>query len=139
MLKGGGPAITGATWPVPTPTPTPIRTPFLLSIFLPPSLPSSQTSAKITHVQIRAIGGGKYDVGGGEQFADLGTLVKHYQDNPMVETNGAVVKMTEPFHATRVSAASIQARVAELSKETDEVFGRAGFYDEFEELQVGGR
>jgi len=94
-----------------------------------------ETAAKITHVQIRAIGGGKYDVGGGEQFADLGTLVKHYQDNPMVETNGAVVKMTEPFHATRVSAASIQARVAELSKETDEVFGRAGFYDEFEELQ----
>lgn len=93
-----------------------------------------ESATKITHVQIRSIGG-KFDIGGGDQFNTLVELVTHYQETPMVQINGAVVKMSASFNATRVSAASIQARVAELSKETDEIYGRAGFYDEFEELQ----
>lgn len=96
---------------------------------------SSRSSAEsITHVVIRNVAG-KFDVGGGDLFNDLASLIEHYRTHPMAETNGAVVKMDHPFNATRVSAVSIQARMEELNKETDEVFGHAGFWEEFETLQ----
>ena len=37
--------------------------------------------------------GGRYDVGGGEQFDSLSDLVEHYRNNPMVETLGTVVHL----------------------------------------------
>lgn len=47
---------------------------------------------KVTHVMIRNQGG-RYDVGGGEQFAELTELVEHYKKNPMVEKSGTVVHL----------------------------------------------
>ena len=41
----------------------------------------------------------------------------------------------QPFNATRVNATSIQGRVKELSKEADKASGKAGFFEEFEQLQ----
>lgn len=89
------------------------------------------TEETVTHVIIRN-DKGKFDVGGGEKFNDLSALVEHYKSNPMVEKNGEVVKMISPLVSTRVSAASIEARIAELDKETDPVFGkvRAAFIGE---------
>ena len=55
---------------------------------------------KITHVMIRCIDG-KYDIGGGEEFPSLTSLVEHYKRNPMVETTGSVVNLKQPFNATR--------------------------------------
>lgn len=40
--------------------------------------------------------------------------------------------LLQPFNATRLNASSIQGRVKELSKETDEVYGKQGFWEEFE-------
>ena len=39
--------------------------------------------------------GGKYDVGGGEQFDSLSDLVEHYKKNPMVEQSGMVVHLKQ--------------------------------------------
>ncbi|XP_020898511.1 tyrosine-protein phosphatase non-receptor type 11 [Exaiptasia diaphana] len=89
---------------------------------------------KVTHVMIRNQGG-RYDVGGGEQFADLTELVEHYKKNPMVEKSGTVVHLRNPFNATRINAACIEDRVKELQKENKNVTGKAGFYEEFEVLQ----
>lgn len=50
----------------------------------------------------------------------------------MVETSGSVVTLKNALNSTRVSAASILGRFQELSKETDEVYGKAGFWEEFE-------
>mmetsp|Transcript_24786 Transcript_24786/g.64549 ORF Transcript_24786/g.64549 Transcript_24786/m.64549 type:complete len:557 (-) Transcript_24786:67-1737(-) len=97
-------------------------------------LSSRSTVDHVTHVVIRNVGG-RFDVGGGVLFEDLTSLIDHYRKNPMMEENGKKVRMAQPFNATRVSAISIQARMAELNKETDEVFGHAGFYEEFEKLQ----
>ena len=55
---------------------------------------------KVTHVMIRCIDG-KYDIGGGEEFPSLTSLVEHYKRNPMVETTGSVVNLKQPFNATR--------------------------------------
>ena len=43
--------------------------------------------------QVTLQDGGRYDVGGGEQFESLSDLVEHYRTNPMVETSGTVVHL----------------------------------------------
>ena len=74
-------------------------------------------------------------MGGGDEFESLTALVEHYKQSPMIETSGNVVTMTSPVNATRVSAVSIASRVKVLSKTTDTVFGKPGFWEEFEQLQ----
>uniref|UniRef100_A0A1A9VWP8 protein-tyrosine-phosphatase n=1 Tax=Glossina austeni TaxID=7395 RepID=A0A1A9VWP8_GLOAU len=56
-------------------------------------------------------------------------LIEHYKRNPMVETCGTVVHLRQPFNATRITAAGINARVEQLVK--------GGFWEEFEALQQG--
>ncbi|XP_037822790.1 tyrosine-protein phosphatase corkscrew isoform X5 [Lucilia sericata] len=73
----------------------------------------------------------KYDVGGGEPFNTLSELIEHYKRNPMVETCGTVVHLRQPFNATRITAAGINARVEQLVK--------GGFWEEFEALQQDSR
>ncbi|XP_055923172.1 tyrosine-protein phosphatase corkscrew isoform X3 [Eupeodes corollae] len=87
---------------------------------------SVRTDDKVTHVMIRWQDK-KYDVGGGEPFSTLSELIEHYKRNPMVETCGTVVHLRQPFNATRIAAAGINARVDQLVK--------GGFWEEFESLQ----
>lgn len=77
---------------------------------------SVRTDDKVTHVMIRWQDS-KYDVGGGEKFSSLCDLIEHYKRNPMVETCGTVVHLRQPFNATRITAAGINARVEQLQKE----------------------
>ncbi|KAI2798595.1 protein tyrosine phosphatase, non-receptor type 11, partial [Blomia tropicalis] len=92
---------------------------------------SVRTDDKVTHVMIRCTEG-KYDVGGGDQFASLTDLIEHYKKNPMVETSGTVVHLRNPFNATKIAASTIGNRVKILSEEN---YGKAGFWEEFEYLQ----
>lgn len=73
-----------------------------------------------------------FDVGGGPTFPSLTELVEHYKKNPMVETSGTVINLKVPFHATSFLPANIQARVVELQKQHQDVYGKAGFWEEFE-------
>ncbi|XP_061395368.1 tyrosine-protein phosphatase corkscrew-like isoform X3 [Musca vetustissima] len=91
---------------------------------------SVRTDDKVTHVMIRWQDN-KYDVGGGEPFNTLSELIEHYKRNPMVETCGTVVHLRQPFNATRITAAGINARVEQLVK--------GGFWEEFEALQQDSR
>lgn len=78
----------------------------------------------------------KYDVGGGDQFGTLCELIEHYKKNPMVETCGTVVHLRQPFNATRITAAGIDARVEQLCRENGpHCYGKGGFWEEFESLQ----
>lgn len=96
---------------------------------------SVRTDDKVTHVMIRWQDN-KYDVGGGDQFSTLCDLIEHYKKNPMVETCGTVVHLRQPFNATRITAASINARVEQLQKENgSHGYGKGGFWEEFESLQ----
>lgn len=80
---------------------------------------SVRTDDKVTHVMIRWHNN-KYDVGGGEKFSTLCELIEHYKKNPMVETCGTVVHLRQPFNATRITAAGINARVEQLQNENGE-------------------
>lgn len=87
--------------------------------------------AEITHVIIK-FKNGKFDVGGGPGFSALPDLIEHYRQNPLVETSGRVIKLEFPFHATSFLPRSIKQRYEELDKQTNDVYGKAGFWEEFE-------
>lgn len=88
---------------------------------------SVRSEDKVTHVMIRWQEK-EYDVGGGEKFGTLSELIEYYKRNPMVEMCGTVVHLRQPFNATRITAAGINARVEQLQKENDDYcYGKVGF------------
>jgi tyrosine-protein phosphatase non-receptor type 11 len=92
---------------------------------------SVRTDDTVTHVKIRC-SGGKFDVGGGDQFDSLSELIEHCKKNPMVDTTGTIVHLKQPLNATRIPASGIEIRVKELKRADGK---RAGFWEEFESLQ----
>ena len=92
---------------------------------------SARVDERVSHVMIRNKDS-KFDVGGGPTFPSLTDLVEHYKKNPMVETSGTVINLKAPFHATSFLPANISARVVELQKQHQDVYGKAGFWEEFE-------
>uniref|UniRef100_A0A8C2XZF2 protein-tyrosine-phosphatase n=1 Tax=Capra hircus TaxID=9925 RepID=A0A8C2XZF2_CAPHI len=108
---------------------------FVLSV-LTQQLDRADRQPRVTHIMIHFQPDGKYDVGGGEQFDTLGDLVERYRKNPMVERSGVVVHLRQPLKATRISPASIESRVQELSEAMDaSEKAKQGFWEEFEMLQ----
>ncbi|XP_065890896.1 tyrosine-protein phosphatase non-receptor type 11-like isoform X1 [Dysidea avara] len=95
---------------------------------------SAKVDDKVKHIKILNKGG-KYDVGGGNSFDSLGDLIEHYKKCPLVELSGDVVHLKQAYHATRIVPTSINDRVEELKKQNQDVFGKAGFWEEFEQLQ----
>lgn len=89
---------------------------------------------RVTHVMIRNHEG-RYDVGGGPSFVHLSEVIEHYKKNPMVETSGTVINLKVPFHATSFLPNHISQRAGELGKQNQDVYGKAGFWEEFEQLQ----
>lgn len=85
----------------------------------------------MSHIIIRNKDG-VFDVGGGPTFSGLTPLIEHYKKNPMVETSGSVIHLKHPFHATSFLPANIFQRVSELQKQNPDVYGKAGFWEEFE-------
>ena len=77
----------------------------------------------------------RFDVGDGRKFKTLDLLVDHFKQAPMVETSGSVVRLKQPVNATRVISSHIQGRISDLMKVATENFGKAGFWEEFEQLQ----
>ncbi|CAH2260487.1 tyrosine-protein phosphatase corkscrew [Pararge aegeria] len=94
---------------------------------------------RVTHVIIRRKDN-KYDVGGGLQFDDLVSLVDHYRNYPMVETTGDVLRLIQPFNATRIQVQHFHTRVKQLQKENEgpieSMAYKQGFWEEFETLQM---
>ena len=95
----------------------------------------ARTDDKVTHVKICYGKDGKYNLGGGETFDSLRSLIEFYKKNPMVETTGTVVHLKTPFNATRIIASTIDSRVKLLSKHNSSNGDKSGFWEEFEYLQ----
>ena len=78
---------------------------------------------------------GVFDVGGGPKFDSLTQLIEHYNRNPVVEASGSVLK--HPLRSTSFLPTSISQRISELQKQNPDVYGRTGFWEEFEVGRVG--
>ncbi|XP_046978268.1 tyrosine-protein phosphatase corkscrew [Vanessa cardui] len=100
---------------------------------------SVRTRDRVTHVIIRRKDN-KYDVGGGQSFDDLVSLIEHYRNYPMVETTGDVLRLIQPFNATRIQVHHFHTRVKQLQKENEgpieSMAYKQGFWEEFETLQM---
>lgn len=100
---------------------------------------SVRTRDRVTHVIIRRHDN-KYDVGGGQQFDNLVSLIEHYRNYPMVETTGEVLRLIQPFNATRIQVRHFHTRVKQLQKENEgpieSMAYKQGFWEEFETLQM---
>lgn len=100
---------------------------------------SVRTRDRVTHVIVRRQDN-KYDVGGGQQFPDLVSLIEHYRNYPMVETTGDVLRLIQPFNATRIQVRHFHTRVKQLQKENEgpieSMAYKQGFWEEFETLQM---
>ena len=92
---------------------------------------SARVDERVSHVMIRNKDE-KFDVGGGPTFSSLNDLVENYKKSPMVETSGVVIHLKHPFHATSFLPGNINTRVTELQKQNQDVYGKAGFWEEFE-------
>lgn len=113
---------------------------------------SVRVGDKASHVMIRNQDG-RFDVGGGPEFSNLTDLIEHYKKNPMVETSGngsyryhislwsvvtsttssgTMINLKHPYNATSFLPANINLRVSELQKPNNDVYGKAGFWEEFE-------
>ncbi len=99
---------------------------------------SARMDEHVSHVMIRHKDG-MFDVGGGPSFNSLQELMDYYKKNPMVETSGVVIHLKFPFHATSFLPSSIKQRVSELEKQNQDVYGKAGFWEEFEVKWWSGR
>lgn len=99
---------------------------------------SARVEERVSHVMIRSKDG-RFDVGGGPNYPSLNELIDHYKKNPMVETGGAVIHLKHPYHATAFLPGNIIARVTELQKQNQDVYGKAGFWEEFEVSSFNGR
>ena len=95
---------------------------------------STRVGDEISHVIIRHREN-KFDMGGGPQFPSLPDLIEHYKRNPLVETSGRVITLKSPFHSTSFSPLNVKLRVQELEKQNHEMYGKAGFWEEFEQMQ----
>lgn len=92
---------------------------------------SARIHGEVAHVMIDHRNG-KFDVGGGPSFPSLNEVIEHYRSNPMIETSGRVISLKAPFNTTSFMALNIGQRVKELEKESIDVVGKAGFWEEFE-------
>nr|CAH8828822.1 unnamed protein product [Trichobilharzia regenti] len=92
------------------------------------------TGEQVAHIMIHGKPNGMYDVGGGHQFSSLKELIDFYTNTPMVEKNGGLVSLKQPFNATRFNVSTIDQRMRQLEQENGHGSGLAGFLEEFEEL-----
>lgn len=95
---------------------------------------STRVGDEVSHVMIRHRDN-MFDMGGGPQFRTLPDLIEHYKKNPLVETSGRVINLKSPFHSTSFAPLHIKLRVQELEKQNHEMYGKAGFWEEFEQMQ----
>ncbi|KER26268.1 hypothetical protein T265_06464 [Opisthorchis viverrini] len=92
------------------------------------------TGEQVAHIMIQRRPNGMYDVGGGHQFSNLKQLVEFYYHTPMVEKNGGLVFLKQPFNTTRFNVSTIDQRIRQLEQESGHQGGLPGFLEEFEEL-----
>lgn len=95
---------------------------------------STRVVDEVSHVIIRH-DTDSFDMGGGPGFPSLNDLIEHYKKNPLVETSGRVIHLKMPFHTTSFLPVHIKLRVQELEKQNAEMYGKAGFWEEFEQMQ----
>ncbi|VDL88910.1 unnamed protein product [Schistocephalus solidus] len=88
----------------------------------------------VSHILICRKPNAKFDIGGGPEFSSLGQLIDYYSRSPMMDKNGGLVCLKQPFNATRLNVSTLDKRIAQLEKQKSRGQYLSGFLEEFEEL-----
>ncbi|TMS34004.1 hypothetical protein L596_001674 [Steinernema carpocapsae] len=75
-----------------------------------------------------------FDIGGGDRFESLSSLLEHHSRIPIVIQNGTAILLKAPLSSTRMIASAVEGRRMRL--ELKDRQGNEGFYEEFERLQA---
>ena len=98
----------------------------------------ARVDEQVSHINIHNKGG-MFHVEGGPKFDGLTPLIEHYMKNPMVKTSGSMIHLKHPCLTTSFFPDNIFQRVSELQKQVQDVYGKSGFWEEFEVcVCVGG-
>ncbi|KAK0394530.1 hypothetical protein QR680_000793 [Steinernema hermaphroditum] len=76
----------------------------------------------------------QFDIGGGDRFESLSSLIEHHSRIPIVIKDGTPIILKAPLPSTRMIASAVEGRRQRL--EQKDRHGNEGFYDEFERLQA---
>lgn len=73
---------------------------------------------------------GVFHVEGGPTFESLTQLTKYYKQNLLMP--GSMLILNHPFHSTSFYSANILQQISELEKPNQDLYGKSGFWEEFE-------
>lgn len=71
-----------------------------------------------------------FHVEGGPTFETLTQLTKYYKLNPLM--SGSMLLLNHPFHSTSFPPANILQRISQLEEPNQGLYGKSGFWEEFE-------
>ena len=89
---------------------------------------------QVLRILICCKGDGVIGVESGPKFDGLTQLIEYYQENPLP---GSVLNLKHPLYSTFFLPVNILEHVSELQKQNPDVYGRTGFWEEFEVGRVG--
>ena len=73
---------------------------------------------------------GVFHVEGGPRFESLTQLTEYYKQNLLM--SGSMLILNHPFHSTSFLPANILQQISELEKPNQGLYGKSGFWEEFE-------
>uniref|UniRef100_A0A1X7TRJ0 protein-tyrosine-phosphatase n=1 Tax=Amphimedon queenslandica TaxID=400682 RepID=A0A1X7TRJ0_AMPQE len=98
---------------------------------------STRVGDEVSHVKINHKDG-SFQIDNGPAFRSLNSLIDYYKENDMVEVSGRVVSLRQAYCTTSFLPKHIEQRVEELRQPNDELFGKTGFEEEYQQLQHEG-
>lgn len=98
---------------------------------------STRVSEEISHIIIVNKDGQMY-MEGGPKFPGLPELIEYYKANTIVEKGGREVHLLQALCTTSFLPKYINRQIEELAKPNDELFGKMGFEEEYQQLQHEG-
>lgn len=95
---------------------------------------SSRVGDDVLHVVIHCRNG-KFDVGHDPKFDSLPDLIDYYKRTPVILKSGHSIYLKAPFKTTSFLPSHITSVVAEMEVQNQDVYGKSGFWEEFDQMQ----
>ena len=98
---------------------------------------STRVGDEVSHVKIHHKNN-LFHIDSGPEFLSLNKLIEYYKEHDMIEVTGRVVSLKQPYCSTSFLPKHTARRVEELRVPNDELFGKTGFEEEYQQLQHEG-
>lgn len=90
----------------------------------------TRSDKQVLHILICTQEQGVFHLEGGPTFESLKQLIEYYQQYPL--TSKSMFLLNHPLHSTAFLPANILKQISELEKQSLGLYGKSGFWEEFE-------